>query len=623
MNEIIPYTSSSNDNSSNNNENNEDPEMNIQDMFKLVNDNKSMSSSSSSEPNSNKQSPYMSSRGKSTLKNNYLSRFSCFDKSGNFFCSIKKNSTIQSHLGMRYYDPKTYELYPELLIYKKESLTKLVKLKSKYFNIITYIDFVIATLDIISFILFCVFLNKQVNLSNFEEEELKSNTQIKYGEVLSFFSIVIILIRKAIDRKLQRLIYLLNIMTYFNKDYQVLKIILEVIVHFLMPYSFFSDIKWKFSVNEDEFYLYLNYFLFFFSQFRLYTTLRFIKRFSVYDTVRARRLLTYFGISNQYSFIYRAIVRSNSMLFFLFVFLYLMICGAALINFSEKSVVLTEYTSESVEYFSKYFNCMWTLTFSMITIGFGNNKLINPVSKFFIGLLSLIGLFMATLIVLRIMIFLKLDPEELKCYKIIELIRNKAKNGFITKYMNKYVKYKMSKFKKKMSVLGLTKRKNKFLIYKNKNYLKVREALTEKFEVEDLSRAFHTKEKKVFFENSNFVNQLSIMEEQVHDLLNSNSKTNAQSKKITTKFNKIVNLGKLIASVDSFTHLDGVDSLKGKHIIKTRDIKRSVREFQVKYKNRNPKGNDIIMQNALYQNEESTDENLSDFKSLNSSYREE
>ena len=623
MNEIIPYTSSSNDNSSNNNENNEDPEMNIQDMFKLVNDNKSMSSSSSSEPNSNKQSPYMSSRGKSTLKNNYLSRFSCFDKSGNFFCSIKKNSTIQSHLGMRYYDPKTYELYPELLIYKKESLTKLVKLKSKYFNIITYIDFVIATLDIISFILFCVFLNKQVNLSNFEEEELKSNTQIKYGEVLSFFSIVIILIRKAIDRKLQRLIYLLNIMTYFNKDYQVLKIILEVIVHFLMPYSFFSDIKWKFSVNEDEFYLYLNYFLFFFSQFRLYTTLRFIKRFSVYDTVRARRLLTYFGISNQYSFIYRAIVRSNSMLFFLFVFLYLMICGAALINFSEKSVVLTEYTSESVEYFSKYFNCMWTLTFSMITIGFGNNKLINPVSKFFIGLLSLIGLFMATLIVLRIMIFLKLDPEELKCYKIIELIRNKAKNGFITKYMNKYVKYKMSKFKKKMSVLGLTKRKNKFLIYKNKNYLKVREALTEKFEVEDLSRAFHTKEKKVFFENSNFVNQLSIMEEQVHDLLNSNNKTNAQSKKITTKFNKIVNLGKLIASVDSFTHLDGVDSLKGKHIIKTRDIKRSVREFQVKYKNRNPKGNDIIMQNALYQNEESTDENLSDFKSLNSSYREE
>ena len=623
MNEIIPYTSSSNDNSSNNNENNEDPEMNIQDMFKLVNDNKSMSSSSSSDPNSSKQSPYMSSRGKSTLKNNYLSRFSCFDKSGNIFCSIKKNSTIHSHLGMRYYDPKTYELYPELLIYKKESLTKLVKLKAKYINIITYIDFVIATLDIISFILFCVFLNKQVNLSNFEEEELKSNTQIKYGEVLSFFSIVIILIRKAIDRKLQRLTYLLNIMTYFNKDYQVLKIILEVIVHFLMPYSFFSNIKWKFSVNEDEFYLYLNYFLFFFSQFRLYTTLRFIKRFSVYDTVRARRLLTYFGISNQYSFIYRAIVRSNSMLFFLFVFLYLMICGAALINFSEKSVVLTQYTSESVEYFSKYFNCMWTLTFSMITIGFGNNRLINPVSKFFIGLLSLIGLFMATLIVLRIIIFLKLDPEEIKCYKIIELIRNKAKNGFITKYINKYVKYKMSKFKKTMSVLGLTKRKNKFLIYKNKNYLKVREALTEKFEVEDLSRAFHTKEKKVFFENSNFVNQLSIMEEQVHDLLNSNIKTNVQSKKITTKFNKIVNLGKLIASVDSFTHLDGVDSLKGKHIIKTRDIKRSVREFQVKYKNRNPKGNDIIMQNALYQNEESTDENLSDFKSLNSSYREE
>ena len=48
-----------------------------------------------------------------------------------------------------------------------------------------------------------------------------------------------------------------------------------------------------------------------------------------------------------------------------------------------------------------------------------------------------------------------------------------------------------------------------------------------------------------------------------------------------------------------------------------------MREFQVKFKNRNPKGNDIIMQNAIYQNEESTDENLSDINSLNSSYKDD
>ena len=98
---------------------------------------------------------------------------------------------------------------------------------------------------------------------------------------------------------------------------------------------------------------------------------------------------------------------------------------------------------------------------------------------------------------------------------------------------------------------------------------------------------------------------------------------NTKSKKITTKFNKIINLGKLIASVDSFAHLEGVNTIKGKHIIKTKDIKRSVREFQVKFKNRNPKGNDIIMQNAIYQNEESTDDNLSDINSLYSSYKDD
>ena len=77
----------------------------------------------------------------------------------------------------------------------------------------------------------------------------------------------------------------------------------------------------------------------------------------------------------------------------------------------------------------------------MITIGFGNKSFMNPITKVFIGILSTIGLFMITLIVLRLITFLKLDPEELKCYKIIELIRNKGKNGFIKKYMDNYIKF--------------------------------------------------------------------------------------------------------------------------------------------------------------------------------------
>jgi hypothetical protein len=56
--------------------------------------------------------------------------------------------------------------------------------------------------------------------------------------------------------------------------------------------------------------------------------------------------------------------------------------------------------------------------------------------------------------------------------------------------------------------------------------------------------------------------------------------------------------------------------IKGKKIIKSKDIKRSVREFQVKYQKRNPKGEEVIINNAIYE-EDSQEEELSDLKSLN------
>ena len=630
MNEIISrsYSDSSDDYS--NEHGAEEFENNLNNIAErnIINNQNEFSSSSSSEQNSNQMSPNDINQKilwnlKSCSRNpgGFLNRFSVIERSSFFLSNLKKTLNSQ-HIGMRYYDPKSFELYPELAEYKQYQLTELQAIKRRFMLYIKYIDFFLAVMDIITIFLGFEFCKHQVDTS-IPTKEIKNCNYLKVSIALSVFSIVLIALRAGIYIKARRVMYLVNILFIFSKEPIALTLLFEIITHLFMPYAFFADVKWRYHINEDYFYLYFNVILYILSSMRIYTVIRFCKMISSYSTPRSRRLLSYFNITDEYRFIFKAMVRSNNLIFFIITLLYLIFTGAMYVTLFERSTIINERNKDSVEYYSLFINCLTSIALYMITIGFGNKSFMNPITKVFIGILSTIGLFIITLIVLRLITFLKLDPEELKCYKIIELIRNKGRNGFIKKYMDNYIKYKMLKLRKKSFIADVVREKNNFSVYKNHNYVKVRDALTEKFEIEDFSKAFHIKEKQVFTENSNFVNHLCIMEDQVSDLLSSNDKINTKSKKITTKFNKIINLGKLIASVDSFAHLEGVDTIKGKHIIKSKDIKRSVREFQVKYKNRNPKGNEIIMQNAIYQNEESTDENLSDINSLNSSYKDD
>ena len=520
-----------------------------------------------------------------------------------------------THIGMRYFDPKTYVIYPLFYPYKNIPIDVLQSQKLKYLKITKILDTIISICDIIVIIFCFVYMFYLIHPN--DPTAVERNGYLTGALCLNIIIIILLIARMVIHIKEIRIAYLLNILFGYQENLYYTLIVIEIIVHLLMPYNFLNKVHWNFLLGNIKSILHLNLLLFLLTYMRMYTLIRCLKKFSYFSRPRSKRLLSYFNVKNEYKFIFRSLIRSNNFLFLVFLLTLLVLITATIMLLFEKSVYQTSYLLVGdYNYYSNYLNCIATLALSTITIGFGNQLIKNPFSRVLNGMVSILGLFIITLIVLRIITWLRLDPEELKSYKIIELVHNKSSNGFIRNYISQYVKYKFFKIKNKKPLLQIAKTKADFQVYKNQNFVKVKDAITETFEVEDLGKEFYKKEEKLDTANFEFNNHIGIMEKQVEELLLINDKIHKQSKHIKTKFYKLINLGKLIASVDAFTHLENIDMIKGKKIIKSKDIKRSVREFQVKYQKRNPKGEEVIINNAIYE-EDSQEEELSDLKSLN------
>ena len=253
MNEIISrsYSDSSDDDS--NEHGAEEFENNLNNIAErnFMNNQNEFSSSSSSEQNSNQNSPNdINQKILWNLKNcsrnpgGFLNRFSVIERSSFFLSNLKKTLNSQ-HIGMRYYDPKSFELYPELSEYKQYQLRELKAIKRRFMLYMKYIDFFLAVFDILTIFFGFEFCQHQVDTS-IPLEDIKKCNYLKVSIVLSVFSIVLIALRAGIYIKARRVMYLVNILFIFSKDSIALTLLFEIISHLLMPYSFFADVKLAF-----------------------------------------------------------------------------------------------------------------------------------------------------------------------------------------------------------------------------------------------------------------------------------------------------------------------------------------------------------------------------------------
>lgn len=124
----------------------------------------------------------------------------------------RKSTNDSSRIGMTYYDPRTYIVYPCMLRYKSKPIQELTKLKTSYKKLINSLDIVVMLLDMISFSLNCLWLFKTIQN---EYIPIPSSDAYLYSTLaLSLLTIALIIIRMLVHIKEKRILHLINIIFY-------------------------------------------------------------------------------------------------------------------------------------------------------------------------------------------------------------------------------------------------------------------------------------------------------------------------------------------------------------------------------------------------------------------------
>lgn len=119
-----------------------------------------------------------------------------------------------TRIGMTYYDPQTYIIYPFMLPLKDKSIQELTQNQIEYKKLITILDIAIVILNIISFSVHYAWIMKTIKN---DYKPISSSNQYLYSTfVLSLIVIGCIIARMLIHIKEKRVLHLINIIFYCN-----------------------------------------------------------------------------------------------------------------------------------------------------------------------------------------------------------------------------------------------------------------------------------------------------------------------------------------------------------------------------------------------------------------------
>lgn len=251
-----------------------------------------------------------------------------------------------------------------------------------------------------------------------------------------------------------------------------------------------------------------------------------------------------------------------------------------------------------------------------IIVCYGTKLTKSPVSNIIEAVLAYIGLFFLTILIINFISWLHLDQDEQKSDKIIEIIKYKSQKGFIKKYLDEYIKYKAVKMRKSFDFQEFYLKKQEFLIIRKNTLIRMKQTLNERYEIDDFINGILSKRDKIMNVNNNrFINELRVLEKNLVDLKDKSDAMTEDSRKIKANSNRIYNLAKIMTDVGSFAIVKNISFIKGKDLVSSNDISVSLREFQVKYKDRNEKGSDLII-NAKFNDDSTIDDNSFDLLSF-------
>ena len=344
--------------------------------------------------------------------------------------SLKRDEIIVKELKI-----KKTDLINELKSATYERIVQIFETKRKNIKIINVI---ISLIDLITISL--------INVSHFMflNKNFKLNKNINIIRLFcTFFSIInsiLVVIRLFILKHIRLIKYVLNIrLTYPPRNINYLKAFLEILIHLLFPYPYFS---YKVS-NKEYFESYTTVYtsdmiLLILSFIRIYTISRL---FLLTLDFRSIRLWKLFNNKKILIFKYRCLIQSHPVLTNLSLMIIFLIITTyvfqILENIEEKDQKLN------------FYNSFWLLSQTIINCGFGEYEIKTTSTRILIALVILFGFHITISLILAILSTFEYQTEnEIKAYQQIKLVYNKnQKNTSYSIYFEHYLKYKLIRIK--------------------------------------------------------------------------------------------------------------------------------------------------------------------------------
>lgn len=324
---------------------------------------------------------------------------------------------------------------------------------NKYSEISFYMDIFIAFFDLVV-----------VTILYYEHFEYLKKLEItESGNILRIICLIISFLIVAIQ----------IIRDILQKSVFTISKLLNIALHLIQPYPS-VQFNWDMNILSREVTYNINIIFFLICMLRLKTLYTAIKYWYYYSSDKSKRILSFYGGKNIDIFVYKVIIKLNSFLA-LGIILSLTIYISALIF-----KVLENLDSNEKYEFGNFYNCLWFIFSTTSGIGYGDFFPKTLVGKIVIVLCCLIGAFLLSLVTATLFILTQFNEDENKAYANINLLNEQTnKDNFFTDYFNSYIKYKISKIRKKFSIVRMIKNKDDYTKNRIKVFFQVMKKLRE------------------------------------------------------------------------------------------------------------------------------------------------
>jgi hypothetical protein len=189
----------------------------------------------------------------------------------------------------------------------------------------------------------------------------------------------------------------------------------------------------------------------------------------------------------------------------------------------------------------------------LIIVGFGDFVPTTIVGRIIGVFVCIVGVFLLSLLVVASINYTKLDNDEDKAYKDIEVVCTQNQHiNFFKNYFDAYIKYKVLRLKKKFQIKDFFIKKNQFKIQKELSQAKVIASIQKEFEINQFCKNVKGMwNENIYFNKCFYLENSDKVNDSLDPLIDNIKDHISRAKSSKMKAFKMCNFAKIMSSLGS------------------------------------------------------------------------